>query len=163
MSPTKYTEASISNSRPTALREGTHMEFEHVTFDLPHGTFHALQGGDPDGQPTLVLHGFPDHPPTAKPFLAELGRRGPHVVAPWLRGYAPSPTAGPFDFASLTSDVLALIDRWSPIVVAQKTIVTLEDDIDGGPATQTIAFGFDGVDYEIDLNEANVEALTSVL
>jgi hypothetical protein len=27
------------------------MEFEHVTFDLPHGTFHALQGGDPDGQP----------------------------------------------------------------------------------------------------------------
>ena len=37
------------------------MEFEHVTFDLPHGTFHALRGGDPDGQPTLVLHGFPDH------------------------------------------------------------------------------------------------------
>jgi len=26
------------------------MEFEHVAFDLPHGTFHALQGGDPDGQ-----------------------------------------------------------------------------------------------------------------
>ncbi|PUB31852.1 pimeloyl-ACP methyl ester carboxylesterase [Promicromonospora sp. AC04] len=90
------------------------MEFEHVTFDLPHGTFHALQGGDPDGQPTVVLHGFPDHPPTAKPFLAELARRGRRVVAPWLRGYAPSPTAGPFDFASLTGDVLALIDRWSP-------------------------------------------------
>jgi pimeloyl-ACP methyl ester carboxylesterase len=90
------------------------MEFEHVTFDVPHGTFHALQGGDPDGQPTLVLHGFPDHPPTATPFLAELDRRGRHVVAPWLRGYAPSPTAGPFDFAALTSDVLALIDRWSP-------------------------------------------------
>jgi len=90
------------------------MEFEHVTFDLPHGTFHALQGGDPEGQPTLVLHGFPDHPPTAKPFLAELGRRGRHVVAPWLRGYAPSPTAGPFDMAALTGDVLALIHRWSP-------------------------------------------------
>jgi hypothetical protein len=49
------------------------MEFEHVTFDLPHGTFHMLQGGDPDGQPTLVLHGFPDHPPTATLFPAELG------------------------------------------------------------------------------------------
>jgi pimeloyl-ACP methyl ester carboxylesterase len=60
------------------------MELEHVTFDLPHGTFHALQGGYPDGQPTR------------------------------LRGYAPSPTAGPFDLAALTSDVLALIDRWSP-------------------------------------------------
>ncbi|WP_413471459.1 alpha/beta fold hydrolase [Streptomyces sp. MB09-02B] len=41
-------------------------------------------------------------------------RRGRHIVAPWLRGYAPSPTAGPFDFASLTGDVLALIDRRSP-------------------------------------------------
>ncbi|MFB7146016.1 alpha/beta fold hydrolase [Agrobacterium deltaense] len=90
------------------------MEFQHVTFDLPHGTFHALQGGDPHGQPTIVLHGFPDHSPTAKPFLDELGRRGRHVVAPWLRGYPPSPTAGPFDFSALTSDVLALIDRWSP-------------------------------------------------
>src|SRR3954468_7336625 len=106
-------------SKPASLsnrfwRNLTHMDFEHVTFDLPHGTFHALQGGDPDGQPTLVLHGFPDHPPTAKAFLAELGRRGRHVVAPWLRGYAPSPTAGPFDFAALTSEGLALIDRWSP-------------------------------------------------
>jgi pimeloyl-ACP methyl ester carboxylesterase len=90
------------------------MDFEHVTFDLPHGTFHALQGGDPTGQPTIFLHGFPDHPPTAKAFLAELGRQGRYVLAPWLRGYAPSPTAGPFDFASLTGDVLALIDQWSP-------------------------------------------------
>jgi len=90
------------------------MDFDHVTFDLPHGTFHALQGGDPAGQPTMFLHGFPDHPPTAKPFLAELARQGRYVVAPWLRGYAPSSTAGPFDFASLTGDVIALIDRWSP-------------------------------------------------
>ena len=40
------------------------MNFEHVTFDLPHGTVHA--GGDPDGLPTVVLHGFADHPPIAK-------------------------------------------------------------------------------------------------
>jgi hypothetical protein len=31
------------------------MEFEHVTFDLPHGTFHALQGGDPGGQPNVAF------------------------------------------------------------------------------------------------------------
>lgn len=90
------------------------MEFEHVTFDLPHGTFHALQGGDPTGRPTIFLHGFPDAPPTATAFLDQLARQGRYVLAPWLRGYAPSPTAGPFDFASLTGDVLALIDRWSP-------------------------------------------------
>src|ERR1041384_228487 len=94
---TRLLKASISMSRPTTLSKRlTHMEFERVTFDLPHGTFHALQGGDPDGQPTIVLHGFPDHPPTAKPFLAEPARQGRHVIAPWLRGYAPSPTAGPF-------------------------------------------------------------------
>jgi len=90
------------------------MDLEHITFELPHGTFHALQGGDPSGQPTIFLHGFPDHPPTARAFLAELAHQGRHVLAPWLRGYAPSPTAGPFDFASLSGDVLALIDQWSP-------------------------------------------------
>jgi hypothetical protein len=47
--------------------------------------------------------------------------------------------------------------------MARTTIVTLEDDIDGGPATETIAFSLDGVDYEIDLNEANAQALRSVL
>jgi len=56
---------------------GAHIEFEHVTFDLPHGTFHALQSGDADGQPTIFLHGFPDHPPTAKAFLAEPGPATP--------------------------------------------------------------------------------------
>jgi len=90
------------------------MDFRRVTFDLPHGTFHALEAGDPDGQPTLFLHGFPDHPSTATAFLGELVRQGRRVLAPWLRGYAPSPTAGPFDFASLTGDVIALIDSWSP-------------------------------------------------
>jgi len=64
------------------------MEFEHVTFDLPHGTFHALQGGDPDGQPTLVLHSFPDHPPTGKPFHAELG---PDRL--WRQGHGGSSSA----------------------------------------------------------------------
>lgn len=90
------------------------MDFEHVTFELPHGTFHALQGGDPLGKPTIFLHGFPDHPPTAKAFLSELADQGRFVLAPWLRGYSPSPTSGPFDFASLTGDVLGVIDRWSP-------------------------------------------------
>src|ERR1044072_136369 len=104
------------------------MEFDHVTFDLPHGTFHALQGGDPDGQPTVVLHGFPDHPPTAKPFLAQLARHGRHglapcrpgyaegppVTVPWRRVRAPPPPPGPFPFASLPGAVLALLARWSP-------------------------------------------------
>ena len=39
--------------------------------------------------------------------------------------------------------------------MAQRTVVLLEDDIDGGEAAETIAFGFDGTTYEIDLNENN--------
>ena len=35
--------------------------------------------------------------------------------------------------------------------MATKTTVVLEDDLDGGPADETVRFGLDGVEYEIDL------------
>jgi pimeloyl-ACP methyl ester carboxylesterase len=79
-----------------------------VTFTLPGGTFHALALGDPAAPPVVWLHGFPDHPPTALPFLARLAEHH-RVIAPWLRGYAPSPLAGPYDVDTLAGDVRALI------------------------------------------------------
>lgn len=39
--------------------------------------------------------------------------------------------------------------------MAQRTVVQLTDDIDGSEAAETISFAFEGVDYEIDLNETN--------
>src|SRR5215831_9593794 len=39
--------------------------------------------------------------------------------------------------------------------MAQKVTVALEDDLDGGPAAETIRFAFGGVDYEIDLSAKN--------
>lgn len=89
------------------------MELTAQAYDLEHGTFHALSGGDPEGEPLVYLHGFPDHPPTAVAFLDELGRHGRRVLAPWLRGYAPSPTRGPYDLDSVLGDVVELIDRWA--------------------------------------------------
>ncbi|RZS79464.1 Lsr2 protein [Motilibacter rhizosphaerae] len=47
--------------------------------------------------------------------------------------------------------------------MAQRTIVTLEDDIDGGEAEETVTFALDGVTYEIDLNEANAARLRDAL
>ena len=47
--------------------------------------------------------------------------------------------------------------------MAQRTVVTLEDDIDGGPAEETITFALDGVTYEIDLNDDNASALREAL
>ena len=35
--------------------------------------------------------------------------------------------------------------------MAQKVRIILEDDLDGGPADETIRFGLDGAHYEIDL------------
>jgi hypothetical protein len=47
--------------------------------------------------------------------------------------------------------------------VAQKTIVTLVDDLDGGEASETVSFALDGTSYEIDLSEANAKALRDSL
>ncbi len=50
-----------------------------------------------------------------------------------------------------------------PISVAQRVVVTLSDDMDGGEAAETVAFGLDGKMYEIDLNAANAEKLRKAL
>lgn len=47
--------------------------------------------------------------------------------------------------------------------MAQRTVVTLVDDLDGGVAQESVSFGLDHVDYEIDLSGEHAEALRGVL
>jgi Lsr2 len=47
--------------------------------------------------------------------------------------------------------------------MAQKVLVEIIDDLDGGSATQTVPFGLDGVSYEIDLSDENAQALRDLL
>lgn len=47
--------------------------------------------------------------------------------------------------------------------MAQKVQIILEDDIDGSPAEETIQFGLDGKNYEIDLNKGHAKKLRSAL
>lgn len=47
--------------------------------------------------------------------------------------------------------------------MAQVTEVRLIDDLNGGPAEETIQFEFDGKPLEIDLNEANAEKFRELL
>jgi Lsr2 len=47
--------------------------------------------------------------------------------------------------------------------MAQKTIVELVDDLDGSQASESISFGLDGVEYTIDLSEANASKLRGQL
>jgi len=39
--------------------------------------------------------------------------------------------------------------------MAQRVTFALKDDLDGGPADETIRFGFEGAAYEIDLSTKN--------
>jgi len=39
--------------------------------------------------------------------------------------------------------------------MATRTTVAIQDDLEGGAADQTVRFGIDGADYEIDLNTRN--------
>ncbi|MEJ5946142.1 Lsr2 family protein [Pseudokineococcus basanitobsidens] len=43
--------------------------------------------------------------------------------------------------------------------MAQKTQVTLVDDLDGSEATQTVTFAFQGTNYEIDLNDQHFSSI----
>ena len=47
--------------------------------------------------------------------------------------------------------------------MAQKVQVILEDDLDGTPADETVLFGLDGNNYEIDLSEGNAQRLREAL
>lgn len=47
--------------------------------------------------------------------------------------------------------------------MAQRVQVILEDDIDGGDASETVTFGLDGVTYEIDLNDDNAGSLRDAM
>lgn len=43
--------------------------------------------------------------------------------------------------------------------MAQQRTITLTDDIDGGKAVETVSFGLDGEQYEIDLGFKNAKNL----
>ena len=47
--------------------------------------------------------------------------------------------------------------------MAQRVNVILVDDLDGSDAAETVSFGLDGVDYEIDLNESHASELREAL
>jgi hypothetical protein len=47
-------------------------------------------------------------------------------------------------------------------LVAQRTILELVDDLDGGNADETVTFALDGVDFVIDLSSDNAARLRDI-
>ena len=74
-----------------------------------------LEAGPSDGQPVLLLHGFPDDATAWLPVMERIGDAGYRGLAPFLRGVGNTrfnddaiPRAG--DFAALGSDALAFVN-----------------------------------------------------
>lgn len=47
--------------------------------------------------------------------------------------------------------------------MAQSVKVELVDDLDGSEATETVSFGLDGAEYDIDLNDEHADQLRMIL
>lgn len=47
--------------------------------------------------------------------------------------------------------------------MAQRVQIVLTDDLDGSEAAETVSFGLDGNNFEIDLSTANAESLREAL
>ena len=80
------------------------------TIATPNVTFEALDEGH--GPLVLCLHGFPDQADSFRHQIPALVGAGYRVVAPYMRGYAPTsqPVDGRFDAMALGEDVVALLD-----------------------------------------------------
>jgi pimeloyl-ACP methyl ester carboxylesterase len=88
--------------------------FTEHSIELPAGRFAYLAQGDERAPLIVLAHGFPDYPKTFLPLMARLCSAGYRCVAPFMRGYAPSILAGPFDRQRVGDDLADLAEALSP-------------------------------------------------
>lgn len=81
------------------------LEFDDVTIAYD-------SAGDPSGPLAVLLHGFPDTNQTFRHLMPYLANLGYHVVAPSMRGYAPSSVArtGDYQTSALAHDANRIHD-----------------------------------------------------
>lgn len=87
-------------------------EPERFTVEVPHLRFAALSWGPEQGRLMLCLHGYPDTAWTWRRLGPHFAERGFRVVAPFMRGYAPTEFArdGDYGVGALMADAFALHD-----------------------------------------------------
>lgn len=83
---------------------------ERLTLDLAHLRFAALAWGPAEGRLMLCLHGYPDTAWTWRHLGPHFAERGFRVVAPFMRGYAPTELArdGDYGVGALMHDAITL-------------------------------------------------------
>ena len=82
----------------------------------PAGLLRALTWGRADSPIALCLHGFPDTAYGWRKVAPQLVDAGWRVVAPFMRGYAPSslPSDGSYHVGALMDDALRVLDAAGP-------------------------------------------------
>jgi len=107
---------------------------------LPTHDVCVLEWGEPSAPLLVALHGFPDTAwtwRTLAPLLAEAGYR---VIAPFMRGYAPSgiPRDGDYSVSALAADAVALVDRFgdgAAVLVGHDWGAITADTLAGDPSS----------------------------
>jgi pimeloyl-ACP methyl ester carboxylesterase len=84
-----------------------------IDIQAPNVELKALTWGPSDGPIALCLHGFPDTAYGWRNFAPRLAESGWRVVAPFMRGYAPSsiPSDGSYHIGALMHDALQVRAR----------------------------------------------------
>lgn len=105
----------------TLKLKGTNMTIEQTEVDTSRGQFAVRTAGNLTNPLVMCLHGFPDDASTFDGLLGQLAAHGLRAVAPYCRGYAPSPLLNPDNsrfgknlFEVLADDVLAIADALAP-------------------------------------------------
>ena len=84
---------------------------EHREVDARGLRMHVVEAGPPDGDPVLVLHGWPQHWYMWRHQIPALAQAGYRVIVPDLRGFGQSeaPPEG-YEKENMATDVLNLMD-----------------------------------------------------
>ncbi len=92
------------------------IEPDWIDVATPTVQLRALTWGLPDAPIALCLHGFPDTPYGWRKVVPMLVDAGWRVVAPFMRGYAPSsiPTDGSYHVGALIDDALQVLEAAGP-------------------------------------------------
>ncbi|MDX2163292.1 MAG: alpha/beta hydrolase [bacterium] len=114
----------------------TKTELEHYYFDTNGVTLHVVQAGPKDGEPVILLHGFPEFWYGWHKQIDALAQAGFRVTAPDQRGYnlSSKPSAvEAYRVRELVADIIGLID-----VLGYETVNLVGHDW-GGVVAWTLA------------------------
>ena len=90
------------------------MNLEHTTLRINGINLHVVMAGRVDGQPVILLHGFPEFWWGWSKQIGPLAERGYRVIVPDQRGYNLSEVPGSvrnYNLDQLSRDIIGLMDH----------------------------------------------------